>query len=106
MRFNLTAKSILKSYIPIIVDIFISISSIIEILENDIVITHFSGKTIENWDYGMIIKVCKLISGISTFLVSNIATYILKKYVNYDENDDNIIVLFKLDDKTENNLRY
>ena len=100
MRINLTAKSILKSYIPIIVDIFISISSIIEILENDIVITHFSGKTIEKWDYGMIIKICKLISGILTFLVSNIATYILKKYVNYDENDDNIIVLFKLDDKT------
>lgn len=96
MRFNLTAKSILKSCIPIIVDIFISISSIIEILENDIVITHFSGKIIEKWDYGMIIKVCKLISGILTFLVSNIATYILKKYINYDEDDDNTIVLFKI----------
>lgn len=98
MRINLSAKSILKSYIPIIVDIFISISSIIEILENDIIVTYFSGKIIEKWDYEKIIKICKLISGILTFLISNIATYILRKYVDYDENDDNTIVLFKIDD--------
>jgi hypothetical protein len=96
MRFDITAKSILKSCIPIVVDIFISISSIVEILENDIVIIRVSGKNIEKWDYEMIIKVCKLISGILTFLISNIATIILKKYVNYDEDDENTIVLFKI----------
>lgn len=98
MLFRITAKSILRSCIPIIVDIFISISSIIEILENDIVITHFAGKTIEKWDYGMVIKACKLVSGISTFIISNIATLILKKYVNYDNGDDDTIVLFNIGD--------
>ena len=101
MRFHLTAKSILKSCIPIVVDIFISISALVEIFENDIIVIHFSGKTIEKWDYEKIIKVCKLIAGISTFIVSNVATIILRKYVNYDIDDDNTIVLFNINQQNQ-----
>jgi hypothetical protein len=96
MRITLTAKSILKSWIPIIIDIFISMSAIIEILENDIVITGIKGEKIHKWDYSMRIKLCKLISGILTLLISNTGTIILKKYVDYDGDDENTIVLFKV----------